>query len=251
MQTDVTLLVILTMALAAFLIGLSKGGLPGMGPLVTVLVALVVPSSVAIGVLLPLLMVGDVVALVALRQHVQRLVAFPVVGGSVVGVAGASFLLSSMSAEALEIGIVVIVFTFTAYRIWILTGRGADLRTGSLLASQPAGVVAGCVAGVTSTVAHAGGPPVAIHLLARELRPLQFAGTSAAIFWAVNWLKVPGYAAAGLFEMRLLLSLAPTAIFLAPGVLVGRWAAGRLEPRSFELFVLAGLIVGAILLLVL
>ena len=73
---------------------------------------------------------------------------------------------------------------------------------------------------------------------------------SAAIFWVTNWLKVPGYALAGLLDVDLILGLAPTALLILPGVLCGRWAVTRLDPRPFEAFVLVGLLVGAVLLLI-
>ncbi len=247
--------VVVAVSVAAFLIGLSKGGLPGFGPSVTVIVALALPSTVALGVLLPLLMIGDVVALVALRGSIDRPVLGPVIGGAAIGVAGASFLLASLSPGAVEAGIVAIVVTFALYRGRALFGSGADAEldsdVNSRLAGPQAGAVAGVAAGITSTIAHAGGPPVAIHLLSRKLAPISYAATSAAIFWAVNWMKVPGYALAGLFDWDLVVGLAPTAVLIVPGVLVGRWAAQRINRRPFEIFVLAGMLVGAVLLVTL
>ena len=250
MTTELTVTVVVAVAAAAFMIGLAKGGLAGLGPMITVIVALAVPSTVAIGILLPLLMVGDMAALWVLRPHIQWLVVKPVVGGSVLGVGLASFTLASLSPEGLEIGIAAVVLVFTVYRVMVLVGRGPSVVAQSILATDRAGGTAGFVAGITSTVAHAGGPPVAIHLLAREVKPVAYAGTSAAIFWAINWLKVPGYALAGLFDVPLLAKLAPTAVLILPGVLIGRWAVRRLSPRPFEIFVLIGMVAGAILLLV-
>ncbi len=249
-ETEVTATVVLAVSTAAFLIGLAKGGLPGLGPIVTVIVALSVPATVAIGILLPILMVGDVVALWALRGHVDRSIVRAVIPGSVAGVGLASFILSSLSAGALELGIVVIVVVFVAYRTAVLTNRAPTLGADSMLAGHRAGAVAGLATGVTSTIAHAGGPPVAMYLLAREVTPIGYAATSAAIFWATNWLKVPGYALAGLLDMNLILTLAPTAVLILPGVLCGRWAVKRFDPRPFEVFVLIGLLIGAVLLIV-
>lgn len=249
-MTDIDPTVVIAVAAAAFFIGLTKGGLPGLGPLVTVVVALAVPANVALGVVLPLLMVGDVIALYALRGNIDRSVLMPILTGAVVGIGLASLLLTSLSAEATEVGIVVIVLLFALHRAAVLAGRDPMRGVSRALASRRGGTGAGCAAGITSTVAHAGGPPIAMHLLAREVTPIRFAGTSAAIFWAINWMKVPGYAMAGLFDCGLIVALAPTALLIAPGVFVGRWAVRRLSPRPFEILVLAGLVVGAALLLV-
>ncbi len=245
-----TVAVVLAVSTASFLIGLAKGGLPGFGPIVTVIVALAVPANVAIGILLPILMVGDVAALWALRGNVDRSIVKAIVPGAAVGVALASFVLSSLSADALEIGIVGVVAMFVAYRGAVLTGRLPTLGLDSVLAGRKAGVGAGLTAGVTSTIAHAGGPPIAMYLLAREVPPLTYAASSAAIFWATNWLKIPGYALAGLLDVDLIVALAPTAVFIVPGILAGRWGVRRLDPKPFEVFVLIGLVIGAVLLII-
>ncbi len=245
-----TATVVLAVATAAFLIGLAKGGLPGFGPIVTVIVALAVPATVAIGILLPILMVGDMIALWALRGNVDRSIVKAITPGSVVGVGLASFVLSSLSADGLEVGIAGLVLIFVGYRAAVLSGRAPTLGAGSALAGSNAGAAVGLATGITSTVAHAGGPPIAMYLLAREVSPITYAATSAAIFWATNWLKVPGYALAGLLDIDLIVTLAPTALLILPGVLCGRWAVRRIDPRPFEMLVLVGLVIGAVLLLV-
>ena len=58
-------------------------------------------------------------------------------------------------------------------------------------------VVAGTASGFTTFVAHAGGPPVAMYLLARGVPKTVFAGTNVAFFILANVLKLPSYVALG------------------------------------------------------
>jgi uncharacterized membrane protein YfcA len=118
------------------------------------------------------------------------------------------------------------------------------LRAGSAL-----GLAAGFTSGITSTVAHAGGPPVGVYLLAARITPVAFVSTSALVFFVINWLKVPGYAAAGVLDRELLVALAPSALLIAPGVLAGRWIVHRLDRAVFERIVLVLLTAGAAYLL--
>ena len=233
-------------AVAALLIGLSKGGLGGgLGPLITLLVALVTSPEVAIGLLLPLLMVGDVCALVAHRGRWERELLVRLLPGAAVGVAVASVLLGDVTPGLLRVALATVILGTVAYRI-------VEPRLGSRrIQVRPwHGALAGFVSGVTSTVAHVGGPPVVIYLLLARTAAVGYVATLAVFFWVVNWIKVPGYLAADLLDWSLLWRLAPTALLIPAGTVLGRWVVHRVEQRTFDLVVLVMLVAGAGLLLV-
>ncbi|MFQ3226262.1 MAG: hypothetical protein ACI8Z5_002534, partial [Lentimonas sp.] len=56
-------------ALGAVFVGLGKGGLPGVGNLTVVLLAVALPAKASVGVLLPILIAADVVAVSIYRRH--------------------------------------------------------------------------------------------------------------------------------------------------------------------------------------
>lgn len=245
MSFELTPALLGAVGLAAVLIGLSKGGLGGgLGPLITVLVALVVRPSQAIGVLLPLLMVGDVAAVVVHRRDWDRGAVVRMLPAAVVGVVVASIFLRQASDRGIEIFLAVFSLAFVAYRL-----AEPHLRRGRLEAGPGLAVAAGATSGITSTVAHAGGPPVAVYLLAAHTPPVAFVATSAVFFFVVNWLKVPGYLAAGLIDVRMLQVL-PFALLIWPGVAMGRWLVRRVAAQVFERVILVLLVVGAVYLLV-
>ena len=68
---------------------------------------------------------------------------------------------------------------------------------------RPAGVAASAVAGFTSFIAHAGGPPLSMYLLRRSLDKTQFVATTAAFFAAINYVKLVPYAWLGLPRLLL------------------------------------------------
>ena len=246
MTVAVTPVVAAVVSVAALLIGLSKGGLGGgVGPLITLLVALVVPADVAIGLLLPLLMVGDVSALVAHRGRWDRRLLIRLLPGAVAGVVVASVFLGRVSPELLRVTLAAVTLATVAYKVLEPRLRDRHLRV------RPwHGGVAGFVSGVTSTVAHVGGPPVVVYLVLARTPAVSYVATLAVFFWVVNWIKVPGYLVAGLFEWPLLWRLAPTALLIPVGTALGRWGVHRVEQRTFDRAVLALLVVGAVLLLV-
>ncbi|MGH1505002.1 MAG: sulfite exporter TauE/SafE family protein [Acidimicrobiales bacterium] len=231
-------------ALAAFLIGLSKGGLGGgIGPFITILTSLALPPTVALGLLLPMLMATDVVALYALRGSWNRDDLVRLVPPAAVAIFCTSLFLGSLSEDAVRWFLAAFSLLFVAYRL-----LGDRLGLTDREAGRTFGVVAGFVSGVTSTAAHAGGPPVAAYLLARKIEPLTYAGTSAVFFFVVNWLKVPGYALNGFFDFDLIVEMIPAATAALPGVFLGRWLVERIDRTQFERLILFGLVVGAAVL---
>ena len=244
---DITPAVVAAIAAASLLIGLAKGGLSGLGPLLTLLVATVLPTRVAIGVLLPLLMVGDVASLVVHRGHWDDKILRRLLPGAALGVVVASLFLQSVSERGLQIMLAVFTLSFVIYRL----AEPGIRRRRSFGAPGPGwAAAAGAAAGITSTVAHVGGPPVAVYLLASKVEPRPFVATNAALFFLINWMKVPGYLSAGVFDLDLTLKVAPLAILIFPGIVIGRWFVTVVRAEVFDRFILASLLAGALLLLV-
>ena len=74
----------------AFVLGLNKGGLPGIGIFTTILFALLLPAKVSTGFVLPLLIVGDIGAVFFLfrksvRWDLFRRLLPPTLAGVVLG----------------------------------------------------------------------------------------------------------------------------------------------------------------------
>lgn len=244
---EITPAVLAAVAAASLLIGLAKGGLSGIGPLLTLLVASVMPTRVAIGILLPMLMVGDVASLVVHRGHWDNTILRRLLPGAAFGVLVASLFLQSVSERGLQIMLAAFTLSFVVYRL----AEPSIGRRRSLGTPGPGwAAVAGAAAGVTSTVAHVGGPPVAVYLLASKVEPRPFVATNSALFFLINWMKVPGYLSAGVFDLDLTMKVAPLAILIFPGILIGRWFVTVVKPEVFDRFIVASLLGGALLLLV-
>jgi len=235
-----------TIGLAAFLTGLSKGGLGGtMGALITPLVALVMPIDQAIGLLLPIFIVGDAFALAAHWRRWNVRLIWLLLPGGLVGITLGTFVLTSISPAVLKSALAVFIFLFICYRL-------LERRILKLLPYRSEkwhGWLAGGVAGFASTLAHAGGPPVVIYLLMQNLTPVIFAATSVLFFAVTNWIKVPYYYQAGLLDFGRLLSLVWLAPLVPLGVWIGRQLAERIDPAVFDRIILVLLAISGIFLL--
>nr|MDA3858779.1 sulfite exporter TauE/SafE family protein [Roseovarius sp.] len=84
-------------------------------------------------------------------------------------------------------------------------------------------VLTGVVAGFTSVVSHAGGPPTAVYLLSRGLDKTRYQATTVLVFWVFNITKAVPYGMLGLFTREtLVFNLA-----LVPFALLGTWIGVR------------------------
>lgn len=227
------------------LIALSKGGLGGtLGGVATPLMALVMPADQVIGLLLPILMITDLFAVASHWRRWDNRQLFLLVPTSLIGIALGTFFLSGVSELVLRRGLGVIVLLFVLYKL-------LESRIRARLSYAPRrwhGMLAGATAGFTSTLAHVGGPPIAIYLLMQELSPRTFVATTAVYFAILNWLKVPSYIYADLLDFTQLRQIAALLLLIPVGVLIGRWASTRINKVAFERLVMVMLTVTAVLL---
>jgi len=237
LHLDAAVLTFLAGAFCVVMIGIAKAGFAGgVGVLATPFFSLVVPPSRAAAILLPLLCGCDLVAIYYYRRTFSARRIRQLVPGAVLGIIAGTALLAygvrdSRNAEQglkLMIGSIALVFVlYQAGRSWI------SKRTEKYHPKGWHGWIFGGVAGMTSTLAHAGGPPIAIYLLPQHLDRRVFVGTTVWFFAIINYLKLIPYYSLGLFRvenLRLSLMLMP----LVPvGVWCGVWMNRRIDQEIF------------------
>src|SRR5215211_7226866 len=103
-------------ALLGFMIGLAKGGLGGLGALLTPILALVLPVASAVGVLLPMLMFGDVFALYTYWNEWDSDLVKRMLPAGIVGALVGTALLSWLSSAGLRIILGIFVLVLVAYK---------------------------------------------------------------------------------------------------------------------------------------
>lgn len=239
------------LAFAALLVGFSKTAVSGANTVSLAIFAAVLPARASTGVLLPVLIAGDVLAVLTYRRHAHwptlwRL--FPAVAAGVV--LGALFLVWADDG-AVRTSIGAILLLMAAVTVW--RRRGAEAAAEPDAVTGPAGRLKarfyGVLGGFTTMVANAGGPVMSLYLLSAGFRKLGFLGTSAFFFLIVNISKVPFSVGLGLIDGRSLLLDAVLVVFVVPGALFGKWAVNRINQRLFEQLVIAATIVGGAQLL--
>jgi uncharacterized membrane protein YfcA len=156
------------------------------------------------------------------------------VPGAAVGIFMGWSLASAVNVDWVKGAVGAISLLFGIERLAAYYGR--RLRVGKPL-PEWVGSLWGVVAGFTSHIAHAGGPPFQAWTLGRGMTPTIYAGTAAIFFAIINWMKVPAYWQLGQFDretLGLALLFAPVAV---ASTTVGVFLVRRVSPARFQLLV--------------
>lgn len=214
---------------AVLISGLGKGGFaPGAGFLATPMLALTSDPARAAAIMLPLLCLMDLFAVRSFWGLWDARQVKSMALGSVVGVGAGWAAFHRLDADSLRILLGALALGFVGWTL--LKGR---IKPRPLVFSAKRAGFWGALAGFTSFSAHAGGPPVAIHLLSQRLDKTAFQATSAAFFAFANLIKLPPYAALGLLRPDVLTMAAVLAPLAPLGVWAGAWAHRRMSDRWF------------------
>ena len=217
----------------AFIVGLAKTGISGLGILFVAVINLAIPARQATGVILPMLILGDVFGVLIYRRHTEWRHLWKLFPWTGAGVVLGWLALGRINDHQTTRLVGTILALLLAAHFW---RKSRTAPPEEAVAQAPLWVAAGTglLAGFTTLVANAAGSVMTIYLLAMRLPKLGFLGTNAVFFLLLNWFKVPFMANLGLINhdsLWLNLKLAPAVI---AGCLLGRYAAARMNQRVFE-----------------
>jgi len=206
--------------MAALVIGVSKTGFPGVGILAIPLAAMVFGAKPSTGIILPMLLLGDVMAVGFYRRHAVWKYLVKLMPCAMAGIVIGHRLLGKITDAQLKpgIGLVILLMLLLSY----LRNRHIK-KTGDL--SIPDGwwfaATMGVIAGLTTMMANAAGPIMIIYLLAMRLPKDAFLGTGAWYYLILNAFKIPFSMNLGLVTHQTLLLNASLAPVIICGALAG------------------------------
>ena len=223
--------------------GISKAGFPGMSLVHVVVFALVFGARNSTGIILPMLIAADVLAVRAFQQHARWVYIWRMLPASLVGIVIGFALMGRLDEKAFAplIGVIVLVLSV------MQAGRMAKPN---LLADVPHSHAfawaMGLLAGITTMLANAAGPVVTLYALSVSLPKFELVGTIAWFFFIVNLVKVPFSVWLGLIRtdtLTLNLVLVPV-VFV--GIAIGRWLTHKVPQRLFDSLLLTFAFIAAL-----
>jgi uncharacterized protein len=184
---DLNMIQWITVIIAAFLVGFSKTGIGGVAMLAIPLLAGTFGGKDSTGIMLPMLLVGDIYAIWYYRKSVEWKNVFKPLPWAVVG---------------LVLGVIVGVYISDKTFV-ILIGIMVMLCLGILIYTEKKGknfvipngvwfyILVGILSGFASMIGNAAGPIFSVYLLALGFKKNNYMGTNAWFFFIINFTKVP------------------------------------------------------------
>ena len=205
--------------MAAVLVGVSKGGLPMVGLLSVPVLSLSISPVTAAGLLLPVYVGSDIFGVIAYRRHFDWRNLMILAPACTLGIA-LGWATATAVPERAVTGLVGAIGLIFALNLILRREKGGEPRPAAWLP----GLFWGALAGFTSFVSHAGGPPYQVYVQPQRLEKAVFAGTTTILFAYVNAVKlIPYYALGQLNPANLRLA----ALLMVPAAL-SVWVGVRL-----------------------
>lgn len=203
------------------LTGISKSGFAGGAGVVAVpLLALIIPITEAVAMMLPLLLLMDIKTIHYYRAFADKAVLKRVIPAAIVGITIGGWLLGKVSAQALQVILAVISILFASWHRlspWLAKTIGSSAFWGTL-------------SGLSSTLIHAGGPPINIYLLGQQLSKQIWLATAAVFFGVMNLIKLVPYTLNDQWNVGNLTAAAA----LIPIAYFGVWLGKELQQKLSE-----------------
>ncbi|HEY4924776.1 MAG TPA: sulfite exporter TauE/SafE family protein [Roseiarcus sp.] len=213
---ELTITTVLVAFAGVFLICFMKGAFGGGFSIVGIpLLSIVMDPVTAGGLLAPLLVAMD---LFALRYWKPSTWSKPdlarLLPGLLFGIGFGYLMFRVLDHRVLAIAMAAITLGFVG--LWFVGGAKETIRP----RSSPKAIAAGLASGVTTMVAHSGGPPLAMYLLTLGLSKEVYAGTTSMFFTIGNatkaapWLLLAAPAGSVWILMAICLLAIPSGVWL-------------------------------------
>lgn len=229
-------------ALAAFIIGLSKAGVKGIDMMNVTLMAVVFGGKASTGVVLPLLCLADIMAVRYYHRHAQWSHFWKLLPWMVVGILIGVWVGKDLNEAVFRSVMAVIIVATALIMIFLETRRQTAVPLNYLFASGM-----GLVSGFTTMLGNLAGAFANIYFLAMRMSKNDLIGTAAWVFLVINWVKLP-------FQIFLWKNITPTSLridlLLLPALLLGFFAGIKLVARirddSYRKAIIVLTLIGAV-----
>ena len=232
-------------AIAAVLIGFSKAGIKGITAFSVTLLALVYGAKNSTGIMLPLLISGDIAAVIYYNKKCNWGLLLKLLPYVAIGVIIGAFIGDELPEELFKKSMAVIIIISVSLMVWHERSTiQLDKRSTGL------GVILGLLAGITTMIGNLAGAFSNLFFLSMRLNKETFIGTAAWLFFVINLFKLPFHIymweTIDLSSLYIGLTLLP---FLVLGFIGGLKIVNFFSDNSYRYFIILMTLIGAVVML--
>lgn len=233
---------VLMVGVAGLLVGISKAGLKGLGIITVALLVAVYGARQSTGLLLPLLIVGDVLAVIYYKRDVRWAYLGKFLPAMIGGVVLAVWIGKDLPEDIFKklMGGVILISVLIMFW-WDIKGK-SSIPNNWLMAGS-----SGIAAGFATMIGNLAGPFANMFFLATRIPKKELIGTTAWLFFIINLIKVPfhvfSWETITTSSLMIDLYIVPT-IFV--GFLIGLKIVALINEKYYRIFLLIATALGAI-----
>jgi len=231
---------------SAVVVGFAKAGLKGTGILAVVLLAIAYGTKASTGIMLPLLIFGDIMAVIYYRRYCKWEYLLKFLPAIVIGVLIAVFLGKDLNEESFKLWLTIIILISVIIVIWREKDKDRTFPNSWWFAG-PIGIATG----FSTMIGNAAGGFANLFFLATGINKNAIIGTAAWLFFLINLFKVPFHIWSwGTINMQSLLidlKLLPAVVI---GFIIGLKLVALFSEQYFRWFLIFTTALGAVLIMI-
>ncbi|MFG1490542.1 sulfite exporter TauE/SafE family protein [Oceanospirillum sp. HFRX-1_2] len=219
---------VLWITLAAVVTGFSKFSSGGMGMLILPLMMLAFPGPEALGVIIPLYVITDLMAIARYRKGIDRNLLFNLIPLAILGIVAGGWLLANTSATQFTAMLALLIIGMLGLSIWL------EYHPAQWMRSPLVGKGVGFFSGFISTIGNAAGPFLNLYLMEQKLDKVGCVATRAWAFTLINLAKVPVLISIGLLNSETFQAglIGIPGLFI--GAVIGAWVMQKMNLSQFR-----------------
>ena len=218
----------------ALLLGIAKSGIKGLAVLIVTGLALIYGARESTGILMPLLICGDIFAVIYYKRHVKWIYLVKLLPWMVTGVLTGVYFGKDLPEDLFQSGMAVIILLSVVMMYYWEQKKNKQVPTHWSFAA-----LMGMMAGFTTMVGNLAGAFSNIYFLAIRLPKKEFIGTAAWLFFFINLFKVPfhiwSWGTINWMSFQVSLSLIPAVIL---GFSLGVYLVKKIKNDKYRLLIL-------------
>ena len=218
----------------ALLLGIAKSGIKGLAVLIVTGLALIYGARESTGILMPLLICGDIFAVIYYKSHVKWMYLIKLLPWMVTGVLTGVFFGKDLPEDLFQSGMAIIILLSVVMMYFWERKKNKQIPTHWSFAA-----LMGMMAGFTTMVGNLAGAFSNIYFLAIRLPKNEFIGTAAWLFFFINLFKVPfhiwSWGTINRMSFQVSLSLIPAVIL---GFVIGVFLVKKIKNDKYRLLIL-------------